>query len=62
MFTNIKQSGYIDLPPFPPGIKKKKKIKNTYIINILKIFGIIEKYYPLKKKIAHIVYVYIKNN
>jgi hypothetical protein len=62
MFTNIKQYGYIDLPPFPPGIKKQTKIKNSYIINILKIFGIIEKYYPLKKKIAHIVYVYIKNN
>lgn len=32
LFNNVKKLGYIDVPPFPPGIKKEEKIKNIFLI------------------------------
>jgi len=50
--------GYIDIPPFPPGIKKKKPVKNKSIIKILNLFAYLETFIPfiIKKRTAHICY------
>lgn len=62
-FYNVKKSGCIDAPPFPPGIKKKEKIKSVFLIKILEFFLYIEKFIPsiIKKNIAHISYILIDN-
>lgn len=64
LFDNVKESGYIDVPPFPPGIKKGEKIKNIFLIRTLEFSAYLEKFIPsiIKKKIAHISYVLIDNN
>lgn len=61
LFKNINKSGYIDMPPFPPGIKTKKKIAIS--ADILKPFAYLEEFVPsgIKKKNAHIAYVLIDN-
>jgi len=63
--------GYIDMPPFPPGLTRsqEKRVQasesafETLLMMCLQIYclceGIIPK--PVKKKIAHIVYVMAKN-
>jgi len=63
IFKNNIMSGYIDIPPFPPGLKKKKKIKNNLIIRIISLFAYIEKFYPriIKRKFGHVCYVYLIN-
>jgi len=62
--------GYIDMPPFPPGLTRsqEKRVQasesrlETFLMMCLQIYclceGIIPK--PLKKKIAHIVYIMAK--
>lgn len=59
--------GYIDLPPFPPGISRSKekraKVSESRIDSILmkglELYGRFENYLPkmIKRRIAHIVYV-----
>lgn len=63
--------GYIDMPPFPPGLTRsqEKRVQasesafETFLMTCLQIYclceGIIPN--PVKKKIAHIVYVIAKN-
>jgi len=59
--------GYIDMPPWPPGIKANiimknpKKFEKKFILFFLKIFSFAEKFYPgvFKKRYAHIIYTVI---
>ncbi len=62
LFKNNKLTGFIDNPPFPPGIKAKKKITSKLFIFILQIFASLEFLIPkfIRKKTSHIVYVYLK--
>jgi hypothetical protein len=50
------KGGYIDMPPFPPGIKAKGKPK-WYHFAILWVWAHIEWMLPLKRRFAHICYV-----
>lgn len=61
MFIKEKKEGFIDMPPFPPGIKRKKKVKSKLFINILQLYTYLEKYFPkfIKKRFSHIFYIYI---
>lgn len=58
MLPNAMRFGYIDMPPFPPGIRKKKKIKNKIFINLLEKYSNLEAIFPrkLKKKFSHMIY------
>lgn len=49
---------FLDMPPFPPGIKKKKRVTSTTFIGVLQIYADLEKYFPkfIKRRVAHIVY------
>jgi len=51
------QYGYVDMPPFPPGIKKKQKISNSSLLSVLRFFGCFEEFLPFKKRLAHIVFI-----
>jgi len=61
LFNNVKKPGYVDMPPFPPGLKIKKRFKSVFLIRILGFFALIEKFIPkiIKKYIAHINYVLV---
>ena len=57
--------GYVDMPPFPPGLKQKKKngvrrkdAKLELLAEVLNVWSVIERYLPrgIVKKQAHIVY------
>ena len=62
--------GYIDMPPFPPGLnrspeKRAQAAENrleSFLMKGLEIYNICENIFPkyIKKKIAHIVYVMSK--
>ncbi len=57
--------GYIDMPPFPPGLKSGCAKKNaTSVMRMLEIWCAFENMLPkiFKRKIAHIVYVYLRCN
>lgn len=64
--------GYIDMPPFPPGLsrspeKREKASKSRFeifLMNSLQLYSLCEDIIPnfIKKKIAHIIYVMVKNN
>ena len=62
--ANILNSGYIDMPPFPPGLRKnKRKEQINKLLSLLLIAWIwLEKLLPkiIKKRIAHICYIIIK--
>jgi dihydroflavonol-4-reductase len=57
--------GYVDMPPFPPGLKQKKKngderkdTKLELLTEVLNLWSMIERYIPygIVKKQSHIVY------
>jgi len=50
------QTGHIDIPPFPPGVKKRKQTNSRLILFLLAALGLLERFYPLKKRLAHMVY------
>ncbi len=57
--------GYLDIPPWPPGVKDnplKGRIGRTLcniLLNILQIISVLEPFYPksVKSKYAHLIYV-----
>lgn len=59
-------SGYIDVPPFPPGLKRKKKENgdNRFnpVFNILVIWAALERFIPkmIVKQQSHMVYIAAK--
>lgn len=63
-------SGYIDMPPFPPGLKKSRiyapwsSTKNRLLMKMLEIWCASEKIFPndVKRKVAHIVYAYLRSD
>ena len=59
LFPKKTESGYIDMPPFKPGVKMKKKMKNNYLVNLLVLFAYLERLIPksIKKGKAHICYI-----
>jgi len=67
----IYDCGYIDMPPFPPGLTRsqEKRVQasesalETFLMMCLQIYCLCEDIIPdvVKKKIAHIVYVMAKN-
>lgn len=69
--SNIFDSGYLDLPPFPPGLSRSQESRerasesrvDAFFMKGLEIYSKIEKFMPkvVKEKNAHIVYVMIKN-
>jgi len=53
---------YLDVPPFPPGLKSNEKKRKSFILNFfaslgIPIFSFIERFYPksLKKRKAHLI-------
>ena len=57
--------GYVDMPPFPPGLKQKKKVgesredeKLSLLTEVLNLWSLMEMYFPrsIVKTQAHIVY------
>ncbi len=62
--SHILNIGYIDMPPFPPGLKKKRRenINNLFSF-LLEKWAKIERLLPksIKKKVAHICYITIEN-
>jgi len=56
MFPGSKY-GYVDMPPFPPGIRKKKKTSNPLLLIVLRFLGCLECFLPFKRRYAHIVYL-----
>jgi hypothetical protein len=62
--------GFLDMPPFPPGLNRSKEKRNqvaesrieTFLMKGLEIYCLGEYLFPkfVKKKIAHIVYVMAK--
>lgn len=63
----IKDVGYVDMPPWPPGAKKNifrsetNGKKRNILLNILRIAAFIEPVYPLfiKSRYAHLIYIVI---
>jgi len=49
--------GYVDMPPFPPGIRKKNKTSSSLLLFVLLLFGCFEGFLPFKRRFAHVVYV-----
>ncbi len=51
---------FIDAPPFPPGIRAKKKITSSLFISILELYAYFEPFFPkvIKKRMSHIICVY----
>jgi len=62
--ANILDIGYIDMPPFPPGLKKKKRKEqiNKLFSLLLIAWTRLEELWPkiIKKRIAHICYIIIE--
>ena len=63
MFGEKISVSYLDIPPFPPGLKSNEKKRKSFILNFfaaigIPIFSSIERFYPqsLKKRNAHIIY------
>lgn len=64
------ESGYLDLPPFPPGIKRSEEAKakaSTSLLArgamaVLEGWGRLERYLPrgLKRRYGHLVYVVLR--
>jgi hypothetical protein len=64
--------GYIDMPPFPPGLSRSKEKRDqaaksrleAFLMKGLEIYSLCENVIPnqLKEKIAHIVYVLAENH
>jgi len=50
--------GYVDMPPFPPGVKKKSE-SGWVVVWLLKMWYYVERVAPVfvKKRFAHVVYV-----
>ena len=69
--TRIYDYGYLDMPPFPPGISRSQEKRDqaanspfeTFLMKILEIYNICEDITPkfIKAKFAHITYVMVKN-
>ena len=62
--TNVLNSGYIDMPPFPPGLKRNKRKEqiNSLFFLLLIAWTRLEILLPkiIKKRIAHICYIIIE--
>jgi nucleoside-diphosphate-sugar epimerase len=65
----VLKKGYIDMPPFPPGLKRAEEARSKatksliqkFFMKILEIWCSAENLFPkvIKKKKAHIVYVHV---
>jgi hypothetical protein len=65
------QAGYVDLPPFPPGIKRSAEAKERAahsVVERLAMGGLegwahVERFlpHPLKRRFSHLVYVYTQS-
>lgn len=49
------KGGYVDMPPFPPGVKSRST-KRTLLIWPLEIYGRLEQYLLFKNRCSHIIY------
>ncbi len=69
--TTVFNYGYIDMPPFPPGLsrsdEKRQKASESriesFLMKGLEFYSLFEDIFPvfIKKKAAHIVFVMVKN-
>lgn len=69
--NDILKSGYVDMPPFPPGLRRSEDAKNKaldsrverFLMRILEKWELIEKITPFKIKahLSHIVYVFTES-
>jgi hypothetical protein len=69
--TRIYAYGYIDMPPFPPGVSRSQEKRDraanssfeTFLMKALEIYNICEDITPnfIKAKFAHITYIMVKN-
>ena len=68
---DIYDYGYIDMPPFPPGLTRSQEKREqatesrieTFLMKGLEIYSLCEELFPkfIKEKLAHIVYVMVKS-
>lgn len=47
---------YLDMPPFPPGIKKQKKFSNNPLVSLLVPYAKLEPLLPFRERFSHITY------
>jgi hypothetical protein len=69
--TQIYDYGYIDMPPFPPGLSRSQEKRDQaansrieiFLMKCLEIYNACEDITPkfIKEKIAHITYIMVKN-
>jgi len=69
--TTLYDYGYIDMPPFPPGLSRSQEKREkasesrfeSFLMKGLEFYGLCEDLIPkfIKEKIAHIIYVMGKN-
>jgi hypothetical protein len=60
LFGDAAETGYIDMPPFPPGARSGREVQNRVIIRMLAFYALLENYLPFKKWFAHICYASIE--
>ena len=69
--ANLYDYGYIDMPPFPPGLKRSQEKRDraaksrleAFLMKGLEIYSLLEDIIPkfIKKQVAHITYVMTKS-
>ncbi len=51
------RTGYVDIPPFPPGLRARGRVPAGLLLWALSKWAEIERFIPFKRRLAHILYV-----